>query len=58
VSLSTLAIALIGFLIGLSIFCDSGFIVLSGVVLTLAQRLERFHLRLMLLGKDNTIQRW
>jgi gluconate:H+ symporter, GntP family len=43
-----LAVALIGFLIGLPIFCDSGFIVLSGLVLSLAQRLGRFHLRLML----------
>lgn len=43
-----LAVTLIGFLIGLPIFCDSGFIVLSGLVLTLAQRLGRYHLRLML----------
>ncbi|MBC8151561.1 MAG: GntP family permease [Bacteroidetes bacterium] len=43
-----LAVTLIGFLIGLPIFCDSGFIVLSGLVLALAQRLGRYHLRFVL----------
>ncbi len=43
-----LAVTLMGFLIGLPIFCDSGFIVLSGLILTLSQRLGKYHLRLVL----------
>lgn len=49
-----LAVLLMAFLVGLPIFCDSGFIVLSGLVLTLARQLaDRFpgrsiHLQLVL----------
>ena len=43
-----LAITMMAFLVGLPIFCDSGFIVLSGLVLTLAQRLRWGHLQLVL----------
>jgi gluconate:H+ symporter, GntP family len=35
-----IAVVLMGFIIGLPIFCDSGFIVLIGLVLSLAGRLE------------------
>lgn len=43
-----LAVTLIGTLIGLPIFCDSGFIVLSGLTQALSRRLGRYHLRLTL----------
>ncbi|QJW90817.1 GntP family permease [Spirosoma taeanense] len=43
-----LAVIIMAFLVGLPIFCDSGFIVLSGLVLTLAQRLQRSPLQLVL----------
>ncbi len=43
-----LAVTLIGALIGLPIFCDAGFIVLSGLTQGLSRRLGRYHLRLML----------
>ncbi|WP_234736590.1 GntP family permease [Tellurirhabdus bombi] len=50
-----LAVILMAFLVGLPIFCDSGFIVLSGLVLTLAYQLihqgsssGNIHLRLVL----------
>ena len=43
-----LAVVLIGFLIGLPIFCDSGFIILSGLVLSLAAQSGQSHQRLIL----------
>ncbi|CCH55827.1 putative permease HI1015 [Fibrisoma limi BUZ 3] len=43
-----LAVTLMGFVIGLPIFCDSGFIVLSGLVIALIQRLGHSHVRLVL----------
>ncbi|MES2797933.1 MAG: GntP family permease [Bacteroidota bacterium] len=39
-----IAITLIGFTIGLPIFCDSGFIVLIGLVLNLSQKVKGKHL--------------
>jgi gluconate:H+ symporter, GntP family len=42
-----LAVTLIGFLIGLPIFCDSGFIVLIGLVLSLTQRTKGMHVLLV-----------
>lgn len=45
---TALAVTLMAFLVGLPIFCDSGFIVLSGLVLALAQRVQQGHLRLVL----------
>lgn len=38
-----LAVIFMGFLIGLPIFCDSGFVVLIGLVLSLSSRLPRWH---------------
>lgn len=43
-----LAVVLIGFLIGLPIFCDSGFIILSGLVLSLAASSGQSQQRLVL----------
>ena len=43
-----LAVVLIGFLIGLPIFCDSGFIILSGLVLSLAAQGGQSQQRLVL----------
>ena len=43
-----LAVVLIGFLIGLPIFCDSGFIILSGLVLSLAAQGGHSQQRLVL----------
>ena len=43
-----LAVVLIGFLIGLPIFCDSGFIILSGLVLSLAAQSGQSQQRLIL----------
>jgi gluconate:H+ symporter, GntP family len=42
-----LAVTLMGFLIGLPIFCDSGFIVLIGLVLSLTQRTKGMHVLLV-----------
>jgi gluconate:H+ symporter, GntP family len=42
-----LAVTLMGFLIGLPIFCDSGFIVLIGLVLSLVQRTKGMHVLLV-----------
>jgi gluconate:H+ symporter, GntP family len=42
-----LAVTLMGFLIGLPIFCDSGFIVLIGLVLSLVQRTKGMHVQLV-----------
>jgi gluconate:H+ symporter, GntP family len=42
-----LAITLVGFLIGLPIFCDSGFIVLIGLTLSLGQKLPKERLTLV-----------
>jgi gluconate:H+ symporter, GntP family len=42
------AVVLIGFLIGLPIFCDSGFIILSGLVLSIAAQSGQSPLRLVL----------
>jgi gluconate:H+ symporter, GntP family len=41
------AVTLMGFLIGLPIFCDSGFIVLIGLVLSLTQRTKGMHVLLV-----------
>ena len=43
-----LTVVLMGSLVGLPIFCDAGFIILSGLTLTLSRRLGQYHLRLML----------
>lgn len=43
-----LAVVLLGFLVGLPIFCDSGFIILSGLVLSLAAQGGQSQLRLIL----------
>ncbi len=42
-----LAVTLMGFLIGLPIFCDSGFVVLIGLVMSLVGRLPRWHISLV-----------
>lgn len=42
-----LAVTLMGFLIGLPIFCDSGFIVLIGLVMSLVGRLPKLHVALV-----------
>ena len=42
-----LAVTLMGFLIGLPIFCDSGFIVLIGLVMSLVGRLPKLHVALI-----------
>jgi gluconate:H+ symporter, GntP family len=42
-----LAVTLMGFLIGLPIFCDSGFVVLIGLVMSLVGRLPKLHLALV-----------
>jgi GntP family gluconate:H+ symporter len=42
-----LAVTLIGFLIGLPIFCDSGFVVLIGLVMSLVGRLPKWHIALV-----------
>jgi gluconate:H+ symporter, GntP family len=42
-----LAVALMGFLIGLPIFCDSGFVVLIGLVMSLVNRLPKWHIALV-----------
>jgi gluconate:H+ symporter, GntP family len=44
-----LAVTLMGFLIGLPIFCDSGFIVLIGLVLSLVERTKGLHVLLIVL---------
>ncbi|TAF29496.1 MAG: GntP family permease [Runella slithyformis] len=44
---AALAITLIGFVIGLPIFCDSGFIVLIGLTLSLGQKLPKERLTLV-----------
>ena len=47
---SALAIILIGFLVGLPIFCDSGFIILSGLLFSLRTEKNRIPLILCLAG--------
>jgi gluconate:H+ symporter, GntP family len=47
---SPLAICLIGFLVGIPIFCDSGFIILSGFLFTLRSEKTRLPLILCLAG--------
>ena len=42
-----LAVTLMGFLIGLPIFCDSGFVVLIGLVMSLVGRLPKLHVALV-----------
>ena len=42
-----LAVVLMGFLIGLPIFCDSGFVVLIGLVMSLVGRLPKLHVALV-----------
>jgi gluconate:H+ symporter, GntP family len=42
-----LAVTLMGFLIGLPIFCDSGFVVLIGLVMSLTGRLPKMHVALV-----------
>lgn len=42
-----LAAGLIGFMVGLPIFCDSAFVVLSGLVLMLSYQAKGLHLRLV-----------
>jgi GntP family gluconate:H+ symporter len=42
-----LATGLIGFTVGMPIFCDSAFVVLSGLVLMLSQQTKGMHLRLV-----------
>lgn len=42
-----LAVTLMGFLIGLPIFCDSGFVVLIGLVMSLVGRLPKWHIALV-----------
>lgn len=40
------AMSATGFLVGLPIFCDSGFVVLSGLAVSLARRLPNYHVKL------------
>ena len=42
-----LAVVLMGFLIGLPIFCDSGFVVLIGLVMSLSARMPKAHVFLV-----------
>jgi gluconate:H+ symporter, GntP family len=44
-----IAVLLMGFLIGLPIFCDSGFVVLIGLVMSLVARMPRFHVALVVI---------
>ncbi len=43
-----LAVVLMGFLIGLPIFCDSGFVVLVGLVMSLVGRIPKSHVTLVI----------
>ena len=43
-----LAVTLMGFIIGLPIFCDSGFVVLIGLVMSLVGRLPKQHVALVI----------
>ncbi len=43
-----LAVVLMGFLIGLPIFCDSGFVVLIGLVMSLVGRIPKSHVMLVI----------
>lgn len=42
-----LAVVVMGFVIGLPIFCDSGFVVLIGLVMSLSARMPRWHIFLV-----------
>ena len=42
-----LAVVVMGFLIGLPIFCDSGFVVLIGLVMSLSARIPKWHVFLV-----------
>ena len=46
-SRTPLAVALVGYLVGLPIFCDSGFVVLSGLVLMLSRQTKGMHAMLV-----------
>lgn len=48
-SRAPLAVLLMGFLIGLPIFCDSGFVVLIGLVMSLVARMPHFHVLLVII---------
>jgi gluconate:H+ symporter, GntP family len=43
-----LAVTLMGFMIGLPIFCDSGFVVLIGLVMSLVHKLPKWHILLVI----------
>lgn len=50
-----LAVLLMGFIIGLPIFCDSGFVVLIGLVMSLVTRMPRFHVALVVILSSSLI---